>query len=91
MDFMMCGNAEVIRLRDIHATKEHYKHLSYRRSAPPIVRCGNTTIDNVYNAKPYHLILFHPETHKHVTVPVGKKDCPIGTAKAIFRSAGIEA
>lgn len=37
-----------------------------------------------------HLILLHPESKRHVTVPVGKKDLPIGTAKAIFRSAGIE-
>ena len=37
-----------------------------------------------------HLILFHPEKNKHVTVPVGKQNLPNGTAKAIFRSAGIE-
>jgi predicted RNA binding protein YcfA (HicA-like mRNA interferase family) len=37
-----------------------------------------------------HLILFHPSSRRHVTVPVGKKDVPIGTAKSIFRSAGIE-
>ncbi len=37
-----------------------------------------------------HLILFHPVERKHVTVPMGRKDLPIGTAKAILRSAGIE-
>ncbi|TSC58494.1 MAG: hypothetical protein Greene041619_504 [Candidatus Peregrinibacteria bacterium Greene0416_19] len=37
-----------------------------------------------------HLILIHPESGKHVVVPVGKKDLPIGTAKAIFRAAGID-
>ncbi|MBP7114539.1 MAG: type II toxin-antitoxin system HicA family toxin [Candidatus Peribacteraceae bacterium] len=38
-----------------------------------------------------HLILFHPEKRRTVTVPVGKKDLPIGTAKAIVRAGGIEA
>ena len=37
-----------------------------------------------------HLILFHTAKRKHVTVPMGRKDLPIGTAKAILRSAGIE-
>ncbi|OGJ62974.1 hypothetical protein A3A67_04585 [Candidatus Peribacteria bacterium RIFCSPLOWO2_01_FULL_51_18] len=37
-----------------------------------------------------HLILFQPENKRHVTVPVGKKNLPVGNAKAIFRSAGIE-
>lgn len=37
-----------------------------------------------------HLILVHPETLRQTVVPVGKKDLPIGTAKSIFRDAGIE-
>lgn len=37
-----------------------------------------------------HLILLNPETRRSVTVPVGEKDLPIGTAKAIVRAAGIE-
>ncbi len=37
-----------------------------------------------------HLILFSQQKNVHVTVPIGKKDLPIGTAKAIFRAAGIE-
>ena len=34
-----------------------------------------------------HLILIHREKHLRATVVVGKKDVPIGTAKAIFREA----
>ncbi len=37
-----------------------------------------------------HLILIHPMRKKRAVVPVGKKDLPIGTAKAILREAGIE-
>lgn len=37
-----------------------------------------------------HLVLYHAGKNRHVTVPVGKKDVPIGTSKAIFRAAEIE-
>jgi len=37
-----------------------------------------------------HLTLFQVASGKHVTVPVGRKDLPIGTAKAILRAAGID-
>lgn len=36
-----------------------------------------------------HLILRHPLSHKQTTVPVGKKDLPLGTAKAIFEQSGV--
>jgi predicted RNA binding protein YcfA (HicA-like mRNA interferase family) len=37
-----------------------------------------------------HLILKHHEKHLRATVPVGKKDLPIGTAKAILKEVKID-
>ena len=37
-----------------------------------------------------HRIFFHPERRRAVPVPVGKKDLPIGTLRAILNEAGIE-
>lgn len=37
-----------------------------------------------------HLILWNSTTKRYVTVPVGKKDMPIGTARSIFRAAGVD-
>lgn len=62
-----------------------------RRSSAELVRLLHDAGFVDVRQKGSHLILFHPETRRSVTVPVGKKDLPIGTAKAIIRSAGIEA
>lgn len=36
-----------------------------------------------------HLIFFHPEKKRAIPVPMGKKDLPIGTLRAILKSAEI--
>ena len=36
-----------------------------------------------------HLIFFHPIMRIAVPVPMGRKDLPIGTLRAIFKSAEI--
>lgn len=62
-----------------------------RRSSAELVRLLHDFGFVDVRQKGSHLILFHPETRRSVTVPVGEKDLPIGTAKAIVRAAGIEA
>lgn len=62
-----------------------------RRSSAEVVRLLHDAGFKDIRQKGSHLILFHPESHRSVTVPVGKKDLPIGTAKAIFRASGLEA
>jgi predicted RNA binding protein YcfA (HicA-like mRNA interferase family) len=37
-----------------------------------------------------HRIFFHPEMRRTVPVPVGNKDLPIGTLRAILKEAGVE-
>ena len=37
-----------------------------------------------------HLVLCNDRTGQSTTVPVGKKDVPIGTLRAILKEAGIE-
>ncbi len=61
-----------------------------RMSSAEIVRLLKEHGFEEVRQKGSHLILTHVETGRHVTVPVGKKDVPIGTARAIMRSAGIE-
>lgn len=61
-----------------------------RLSSAEIVRTLHQHGFQDIRQKGSHLILFNPGSKKLVTVPVGKMDLPIGTAKAIFRSAGIE-
>jgi predicted RNA binding protein YcfA (HicA-like mRNA interferase family) len=44
----------------------------------------------VVDQKGSHLQLKHPTKKGRVTVPHPKKDLPLGTAKSIFKQAGIE-
>ena len=37
-----------------------------------------------------HVILWNPKTKKHATVPISKKQLPIGTAKSILKIAGVK-
>ena len=37
-----------------------------------------------------HLMLRHETGDRRVTVPVGKKDMPIGTARSILEEAGLD-
>jgi len=44
----------------------------------------------VVDQKGSHLQLKHPTKKGRVTVPHPKKDLPLGTAKSIFKQAGLE-
>ena len=37
-----------------------------------------------------HRIFFHPKQRRAIPVPVGRKDMPIGTLKAILKAAEID-
>ena len=37
-----------------------------------------------------HMVFYHPEKGKRVTVPFHRKDIPKGTLKSILKQAGIE-
>lgn len=61
-----------------------------RMSSFEIVRMLKVNGFEEIRQKGSHLILKNVQSGVMVTVPVGKKDLPIGTAKSICKAAGID-
>lgn len=58
-------------------------------SPQEIIKCLEKNGYILQRQKGSHVIFWHPKKRKHVTVPLSKKELPIGTLKSILRMAEI--
>ena len=71
---------------DLHNARVYYTHMK----SGEVIRLLKADGWYVFNVRGSHHQFKHPSKSGKVTVPHPKADLPIGTAKSIFRQAGLK-